>query len=476
MKNKLLLLITAVALLITPFIGKAFNDGDLVSDKGTIYSIEYGLKRPFVSLKVFKGLGYKLNNVKKQDTSSIPIGPNILSSQLRHPRGTVVSSKKTLFFMGKDFRYPYPSADIFLSWGVKFNEVVPANGADLRVPTGAVVQAKGQSVQPIVTQPVVTQPNPTQPPTQNSNAYDTASLAAKNIFILNDDGTIIGQNDSVNVSSAISNFYKAHPDKDIYDFISIFNTFTDSTQPHLHYQVKNSVEGIGLGIFDASSQFGNPKNLLGVNYMNSSYTSPGQTSPSLLQANFSVLTHEIVHQWAMFIGDRISCGVDCASGWKFKADDAWHFSRWANTKFTRNGQMLSDVNGGFAWTDNGNGTYTVGDSVTQGFSPLTLYLMGLLPASSFSGFSFIQPTTNDYNLTTVTGSLKTLSLSDLVRQYGVRTPDYSSSQKDFKMAYVILAHKGEQPTKDQLDAINYIADNYPKQWSIETNGASTINK
>jgi hypothetical protein len=116
-------------------------DGALVKSNSTIYIIENGKKRGFTSLKIFKQMGYKLSNVSAVDASNIPQGEAIAVLS-RHPRGTVVSNKSTIYFLGQDLRYPFPSAEVFFSWGHQFKEVVPANKYDLTLPLGPVSQKK----------------------------------------------------------------------------------------------------------------------------------------------------------------------------------------------------------------------------------------------------------------------------------------------------------------------------------------------
>jgi hypothetical protein len=61
----------------------------------------------------------------------------------RHPWGSVVVDPTgTVFFLGTDLRYPFPSPEVFFSWGHKFSDVVVANSADLSMPVGPVVQKK----------------------------------------------------------------------------------------------------------------------------------------------------------------------------------------------------------------------------------------------------------------------------------------------------------------------------------------------
>jgi hypothetical protein len=119
-----------------------YSDGSLIYDNGVIYVMEYQRKRPFASMEVFNGLGFKLVNVADIDASNISEGPGVFTSQTRHPRGVLVNDRGAVYFMGDAQRYGFPSAEIFHSWGNEFQDVVTANTLDRQIPEGAVVQSK----------------------------------------------------------------------------------------------------------------------------------------------------------------------------------------------------------------------------------------------------------------------------------------------------------------------------------------------
>ena len=48
--------------------------------------------------------------------------------------------------------------------------------------------------------------------------------------------------------------------------------------------------------------------------------------------------------------------------------------------------------GGWPWKQNSDGTYSVNDITNQGFSRLSLYLIGLAPLSEVADFQVIVPT------------------------------------------------------------------------------------
>lgn len=119
-----------------------FADGALINDKGTIYIIEHGKKRGFTSLQVMTGLGYKLSNVKKSDLSTVGSGEVISSTDTRHFRGSLVVFQGVVYFMGRHLRYAFPSAEVFVSWMNRWQDIIPANKYDLQLPLGPIVQKK----------------------------------------------------------------------------------------------------------------------------------------------------------------------------------------------------------------------------------------------------------------------------------------------------------------------------------------------
>jgi hypothetical protein len=116
------------------------KDGTLIKDGTAIYVIEHGLKRPMVSMDVFNGFGYAAKNIITANTSSTLEGEVLATSEQRHVRGTLVKDGGTVYFMGKDLKYPFPSKSVFYSWGSNFKDVVTANSYDLTVPTGSPVE------------------------------------------------------------------------------------------------------------------------------------------------------------------------------------------------------------------------------------------------------------------------------------------------------------------------------------------------
>ena len=122
--------------------------GALVNHNGTIYFLGADIKYPFPSAAVFLSWGSRFEDVVPANSGDIamPTGPvvefKITAGVTRHPRATLVNQNGTIYFLGADIRYPFPSAEVFLSWGSRFEDVVPANSGDILMPIGPIVELK----------------------------------------------------------------------------------------------------------------------------------------------------------------------------------------------------------------------------------------------------------------------------------------------------------------------------------------------
>ncbi len=463
--GKVVISLTILIVSSSPFVSKAFNDGDLINDHGTIYTIEFGAKRAFTSLKIFKSLGYQLKNVKSGDTSSLSKASNISSALTRHPRGTIVNDHGTLYFMGRDYRYGYASEAVYFSWNSNYKIVVSINAADLQVPVGPLseMNPNASSTSQSTAQKNQNQQTNSTPAANNSVSLDPTSLASNNIFVINDDGTLI-KGDAVDDATVAKKFYTLYPSRTDYDFLNIFTTSHGSASVEHHNIINNGVTGVGGPQTVSDGQL--PSQLKGINVLNDTY-SDKNVNPSQISNDLYLISHETGHQWLAYIGvaEGISDGV--------------HYTKWFDSSFVRNGQIWGDTMGGFAWKDNGNGTLSVLPMQKQAFSPLSLYLMGFLPVSSVPDLKLVIPANSqDDGYQDVKGTLKTIAISQLISTYGVRNPSYQSSQKNFKMAYILVVKSGETASQYQeyLKNINTITQDFPIEWNSITNGVSTIVK
>lgn len=290
----------------------------------------------------------------------------------------------------------------------------------------------------------------------------------KDIYIIEDDGNgkMIQSTGQVDLIQVAKKFYDLNPtQKDTYDLVSIFTTFPDPISISGHVPLEFGVRGIGRD--DAISSDDLPKKLLGINFLEDTYDPKYNPSEDILKRNLFILNHETGHQWLAYLGrdDGIS--------------DGSHYTKWTNVGFLRDGKWQGDVMSvsGSSWSQNGDGTFSVNNVSYQAFSKLSLYLMGLIPASEVPDVQVIIPVDlNNQSFQNVAGTLKTIKMSDIVAKYGAREPSYQNSQKNFKMAYILLIRKNENNYQPFLQVVGWIAKNFPVEWSYITYGKSRINQ
>ncbi len=123
------------------------------SDNRTVYMVGRNYtKRGFSSYSVFADLGYAgkgkgsstaagpINGLYKINLSDYPAGSPITSASDPHPEGALVSDNSgTVWWILAGQRQGFASLTVFNSYGFSFSRVVPANAADLSLPSGPLV-------------------------------------------------------------------------------------------------------------------------------------------------------------------------------------------------------------------------------------------------------------------------------------------------------------------------------------------------
>lgn len=64
--------------------------------------------------------------------------PSASADVMRNPRGSVVVNKGTVYFVGAETLYPFPSMEVFRSYGHVPSDIKPANAADMALKKGPV--------------------------------------------------------------------------------------------------------------------------------------------------------------------------------------------------------------------------------------------------------------------------------------------------------------------------------------------------
>ena len=221
---------------------------------------------------------------------------------------------------------------------------------------------------------------------------------------------------SVKLQSLARQFYEYFPDD--FDFLAIASTVLQETTPYFHVRVKQEVQGIGLALYDDTASFGSAGRLQGVSYVGGPY-------------GVGSLYHELMHQWGVALDDslEISMGshwgaVDIPGklfGLDFEANGDGSFT------ITRGrGPFIIDINGRLRSTP---------------YPPMELYLMGLIPPEEVPPMTVLRgidpATARIGNVVRPTGT-RMVEIGEVIGVHGPRIPDHTSSQKEFRLAGVLV--------------------------------------
>ena len=218
-------------------------------------------------------------------------------------------------------------------------------------------------------------------------------------------------------SALARSFHEDYPDEfDYLVFVSNLPT-RDHNQHYTYYGihrgVQNAVSGIGLRVFGSG---GTLKSIVHLPYRTAILRGP--------------MLHELLHAWANF---AVPTGVRYH----------WGFS-------SANGQL-----GGFDLdnlVNHGGGRYSAGrfGTVANGgnsvpYSPIELYLAGFIPPWEVPDLwvakdgQWTDERDASDNRIFSASDIETWSVQRIVAEHGARVPDWTSSQKSFRAAVVLLA-------------------------------------
>jgi hypothetical protein len=289
------------------------------------------------------------------------------------------------------------------------------------------------------------------------NTFSTKIFSAKtigdygNITVMEVTGNYDAKNPDGSINTLprqeiAKEFFKSHPDE--YDFLVIFSNF-DFLMPEaeakaFYLGVKNDTLGIGKEIFDNSALFGSNGKLQGTIDMGNALrivTDPGEPG---FEETLSTLSHEMAHRWAAHVKFRDASG-NLSTALLGKDDSHWSFL------LDSDGSVLY----GNDWQDNKDGTFT-SLGANRYYSPLDLYLMGFYDKSQVPPMLLIDnpsidPTKLPEAGVTISGAVRYITIDDIIAAEGLRVPDSSTSQRTFKVGFVLITtpgtFTGSEPTK-----------------------------
>ena len=264
-------------------------------------------------------------------------------------------------------------------------------------------------------------------------------------------------------SAIAREFFRTHPDQ--YDYLVVFSTFEFNTGPALAFEftVRNDTQGIGQQQTDLTSLFGSHSKLQA--YIDMAALTRYTTDPT--DPNFELvlqtLAHEMLHRWAAFVHFKQADGTlsDALIG-----QQGAHWSYLLDTN--------ASVQYGADWKDNGDGTFSA-VGIRKFYSPLDLYLAGFYKPEEVPPFFLINnPAIDKTQLpqdnVTVSGTKQVISVNDIIAAEGPRIPAADQSQKEFRLAFILLTGSGTPVSDAQVTAVNNIRNAFMTRFSILTGG------
>ena len=257
---------------------------------------------------------------------------------------------------------------------------------------------------------------------------------------------------------------------DTTDFLVMLSTFDyampEATAKAFYSSVKNDTQGINQPLLDNTTRYGSHGMLQGTIDLGNVTTLAANPYGPKLEETTTNLNHELMHRFGAYVRFKNPDG-SLNSGLLGK--DSAHWSYLLDSK----GSIMY----GNGWLANGDGTFT-STAVRSGFSPLDLYLMGIIPKEQVPPMLLIDNPTIDKTLmpqlgATMSGTAKSVTIDDIIAAEGARIPDAAGSRKQFNIGFVLLTRPGDNKTA-ALQAIEIVRKVWAGKFAELTQGKGGV--
>jgi hypothetical protein len=250
-------------------------------------------------------------------------------------------------------------------------------------------------------------------------------------------------------------FYRTHPDN--YDQLIIW-TDARLIEDAFAFEstVTNEVRGIGIGIFDASRDYGSSGRLRSFVVMDDINKYPDNPLEKVLGENttVSVLGQEAGHRWLAFLEFRDRNGNRST---ELLGRDEAHWSFFFDSDASvMEGNEIQDLGGGSFQTV----------AAVERYSLLDQYAMGLVPPSAVPSFFYVENPTNvtpnrepdDAPRVGVrfNGTRRDVSIEDVIAIHGPRDPSSAQSPRVHRQAFLFVVGNGRTAGNAQIQKIDRI--------------------
>jgi hypothetical protein len=249
-------------------------------------------------------------------------------------------------------------------------------------------------------------------------------------------------------------FYQSHADN--FDQLVIFTDATVVGGNTFAYEstVANEIRGLGVDVYDTTSDFGSAGRLRSLVMMDALTKYPNNPLQRFLGENdtVSVMGQEVGHRWLAFLRFKDANG---RSSDALLGRDQAHWSFFMNTDASvMEGNEIDDL---------GGGSFRTVDAVKR-YSLLDQYAMGVVSAANVPDFFYVEAPTNvhpshiatdDPDIgTTFDGTRRDVSIQDVIDVMGKRSP--STGPKVLRQAFIYVVSAGSAVNQSQVDKLETI--------------------
>jgi hypothetical protein len=274
-------------------------------------------------------------------------------------------------------------------------------------------------------------------------------------------------------------FYEYFGDE--FDTLYVWTDFEfDNGLGYAHaFNLRNSIRGIGQAIFDRGAIYGSPERLSSLLVMGNIVDDwPDDPNSHVVGLNsaISIVCHEQGHRWLSFV--RFREGGEVKDDLLGRGREHWSFL--LDTRTNQQGSFSSLMEGN-SWRQ--SGVFTTVETAVNHFSPLDLYLIGLVAAEDVGTISYLETDEELQDLIrsrspvqgfSMTARRKDISINNIIRQEGEREPDFSSSQKEFRVAFVLVVERGDQPSQSTIERVDRYRRAQERYFSLSTGRRASL--
>ena len=282
-------------------------------------------------------------------------------------------------------------------------------------------------------------------------------------------------NPIVNDVSMMQRFYQSFPDD--FSEAAFFTNFAQTMGGFANHQlIINSVQGIGLPIFDNSAIFGSNSILVGRSNMNQLAVWPSNPESRFFfdGNNFlTIMAQESGHRWGAFL-NFLNTNGDVSNLILGRSDAHWSYYMDVDH---------SSMEGG-NWENVSGNMFTTPTRVDY-FGDIDEYTMGLRTPEEVKETFYVS--SRDNNLpqnraqgtpilgANATGVAVTVTIDDIIGAEGPRIPAEPDEEKDLRQVFILIVKNGTTPTQNELDKIANFRKAWEDYFEKSVDGRFTVN-